>query len=143
MLVYLPLELVFSSQDSYDPASLALLTTFGLSSEVFINLGLKLLLFSQQTSFSLRAINPEYSCLLSFLPQNCEMSSSGFKWGFLKLPFREKKSFHQITIISNIFGQTPRYLQHPWSGVFLMKTCSPVYRHDKSGFTIIYGDDSA
>ncbi|KAM1914456.1 hypothetical protein ACFX14_002257 [Malus domestica] len=71
------------------------------------------------------------------------MSSLRFKWGFVKLHFPEKKSFHQITTIPNTLGQAPRYLQHPWSGGSFMKTCLPACRHDKSGFTIIHGDDSA
>ncbi|KAM0996703.1 hypothetical protein ACFX2C_006674 [Malus domestica] len=70
------------------------------------------------------------------------MSSSGFKWSFLKLPFRGKKSFHQIAI-PNTLGQIPRCLQHSWSGGIFMRTCPSACRPDKSGFTITYGDDSA
>ncbi|KAM1187828.1 hypothetical protein ACFX2J_023708 [Malus domestica] len=69
------------------------------------------------------------------------MGSSGFNWGFLKLHFCEKKDFHQIFTISNTFGQTPRYPQHLWSCGFLLRVCPPARCFDKSGFTIISGDD--
>ncbi|KAM1881864.1 hypothetical protein ACFX13_003428 [Malus domestica] len=57
------------------------------------------------------------------------MGSSGFKWSFLKLLFREKMRFHLMTAISNTLGQPP-----------LLMVCPPASCGDKSGFTITYGD---
>ncbi|KAM2454855.1 hypothetical protein PS1_014920 [Malus domestica] len=68
------------------------------------------------------------------------MGSSGFEWSFLKLPFREKMRFHLMTAISNTLGQPPLYLQHPWSGGFLLMVYLPASCGDKLGFTITYGD---
>ena len=69
MLVYLLLELVFSRRDVYDPASLALLTTFGLSSEVSINSGLKIAFVQPTDLLQPLLLTLSTSAFLVFFPK--------------------------------------------------------------------------
>ncbi|KAM1270629.1 hypothetical protein ACFX13_032509 [Malus domestica] len=105
---------------------------------------------SQQIIINLPFYHPQAFLLSKFSSKTSEMGSSGSTWSFLKLLFREKNDFHQITTISNTFGQTPRYPQRIWSGGFLVLSLFKLYKFgrgiamlsypDKSNFTIIPGE---